>query len=920
MQRLVSVLVLCFMLAGCSLPFATPGAESDPNAANGDQVTISYAAWESERPRFEALAQEFTEANPTIQVVIVALDDLMNYDDQSGQDSQMAALRRVVSGADTAPAFFVSPEAYNTNLLMDLQPLMEADPNFQRDDFFAGALERYGSAGGVWVLPRYFYIQLLEYNKTLFEIANVPEPTPGWSWNDLLGVSEQIAQKNGRTIETYGFLDSSGGSLPLYAELVSQGVNILETPSQDIVLNDPAIVSSIERIRELSDSGALYNGLSGFGLETDDTEPVDPAQMVQDGRVGIWPSEMLAYSFFEGEEQNNELNFETGIVPYPTGDGLFDFGGSDGYLISGGTAHPNEAWKWIEFLSRQDIEQDAFEGGGALPGRVPARQSLADELGFWDSFDEATTEAYRWALENDEQNDIPSNFDYRAIAALSDALAQVLNDSNADVQQILTEAQGSLDEELAQVETTPTAEPDMSPVFVATPEPQEAPEGATTITFMNNGYNPSALRQLSRTFQEQRPDIFVEITSTDTFTGPLEFGEMSRMADCFSWWSQPTSDEDLSALLDLQPLLDADSSFDRDDYPAALLSLYEDDGRLTGLPYTYNIRTLSYNRAIFEESGIGTPTYTWTPDDFLASAQSLTTGEGPNKQYGYVAMSGPLSDILFFANQFDAQLTTGSGENTRPNYDDPDVIQTIQWYIDLAEVHEVMPDIELYYRSEETSTDPTEIVDPYQFILEGRAGMWFDWDQGSFGFEGPIAEGEEDVLQVGAAPLPVANGGLSGDDISTRGFHISAQSEHTQACWDWLKFLSTDISNLQGGTPARISVSQSEEYIQQTSPEAAETADIYAEALQQTAQVSAQSASFGNIDTYWLYKAIDNAIKDEMDLDRGLAEAQETTLAFLDCLDQSEDAQPGTCAKEVDPDYDGYSLEFDGPMPAEIEE
>ncbi|NOK59359.1 MAG: extracellular solute-binding protein [Chloroflexi bacterium AL-W] len=912
MQRIVSVLLVCLILAGCSLPFALPGAESDPNTSNGEQVTISYASWESDRPRFEALAQQFTAANPNIQVAIVPLDDLMNNSGQGDSDSQMAMLRRVVSGADTAPAFFVSPEAYNTNLLMNLQPLMEADPNFQRDDFFAGALERYESDGGVWVLPRYFYVQLLAYNKTLFELANVSEPTPGWSWNDLLGISEQIAQKNGRTIETYGFLDSTGGTLPLYSELVSQGVNIFEIPSQDLVLNEPAFVSSVERIRELSDSGALFN-ISPMGLG-DDTEPVDPSQLVRDGRIGIWPSEMLAYAFFEGEEQNTELDFETGVIPYPTGEGLFDFGGSDGYVISGGTAHPNESWKWIEFLSQQDIEQNTFEGGSSFPGRIPARQSLADELGFRESVDEATAEAYRWALENTGQNPIPTNFDYRAIGILAETMSQVMSDPNADVQQALTEAQGQLDEQLAQVETTPTAEPDMSPVFVATPEPQEAPEGATTITFMNNGYNPSTLRQLSRTFQEQRPDVFVEIAATDTFTGPLEFGEMARTADCFSWWSQPSTDDDLSALLDLQPLIDADSSFERDDYPAALLSMYEHDGRLTGLPYSYNVRTLAYNRTIFEEASIATPTYQWTPDDFLAAAQSLTQGEGDNKQYGYVAMSGPLSDILFFGNQFGAPLTTGSGENIRPNYDDPGVVQTIQWYIDLAKVHEVMPEIELYYRQNET---PTETLDPYQLIQNGQVGMWFDWDQGSFGFIEPGIEGEGDAFEVGSAPLPVGNGGLGGDDISTRGFHISAQTEHSQACWDWLKFLSSDINNLQGGTPARLSIARSEEYIQQTSPEAAEIVEVYAEALQQTSQVSDQSTSFGNIDTYWLYKAIDDAINNEMDLDRGLVEAQETTLAFLECLDESEDAQPGTCATEIDPDYEGYSVERGAPFPVE---
>jgi hypothetical protein len=70
------------------------------------------------------------------------------------------------------------------------------------------------------------------------------------------------------------------------------------------------------------------------------------------------------------------------------------------------------------------------------------------------------------------------------------------------------------------------------------------------------------------------------------------------------------------------------------------------------------------------------------------------------------------------------------------------------------------------------------------------------------------------------------------------------------------------------------------------------------------------------MDLYWFYKAINETIEKDADLAKGLATAQKTTAAFMDCLIKSgKPDKPATCASKVDPSYQGYNTEDpkDGP-------
>jgi ABC-type glycerol-3-phosphate transport system substrate-binding protein len=928
MRRLLSLLILASLLASCagggpapapSAVVPVPGATTSPDGAEG--ATISFAVWDYERPAYEPLIERFMDENPGITVVLVPMDDIASTPNNQGPESSTSMLRRIVSAADTAPAIGIPPEAFGSPLLLDLAPLMDADPNFKRDDFYPGALERWTLKGGTWALPRYFYLQVLSYNRGLFELANVPEPQPGWTWEQMLAAAEQVSAANGGVGASYGYMDNSGGFQPLMAILKSQGIDLTTLSATELRLDDPKIVESIERVRQLSRDGILFQPYQSG----ESAEPVDPAALVTEGRVAIWSDIYLPGP--DGSPQP-PAGIDIGRVPFPA-DTPEPWGGpgGEGYIISGGTAYPNESWKWIEFLSRQQIQMPGEGQPSFQIGRVPARTALAEESGFWEALDEQAAAAYRWALANPAPL-IERTPDYLTLGAVSQAVSQAVGDPKIDTDKALADAQKWLDEQIAQTAgMTPTPAPVLDPVLVATPEPQTAPEGATTITFSVPGYSPAEIRRIARAFREERPDIFVQIKSTDTYTGPLQLADVARSADCFTWGQPPQSEADLKALLDLAPLMDADASFARDDYPPAVLGAYERDGAVYGLPLAFSMRTLNYNRTLFDAAGIETPNGGWSTTDFLAAAQALSSGEGESRQWGYVPLSGVQPDLLFFIGQFGGRLTSGSGQDLRPTYTDPKTVEAIRWYIDLSKTHNVMPPLRLYYKRD----DPGFEDRSYQYVQEGRAGLWFDSGYGAFSkgggavvepaigggprpIEGPIDQ--QLSFEVGVAPLPVGTAGLRTGDIFARGMHISAGTQNAQACWEWLKYMSTDISTVYADYPARISVAQGEAFSSQAGPDRMEVYQIYSEVLKRPSAPGDDPYVLygGQLDVYWLFKAIMDTVEKDADLAQGLDEAQRFTTAFAECVAAGETAP--VCAAKVDPEYQGFNYEDPNVGPA----
>ncbi|MCU0494377.1 MAG: extracellular solute-binding protein [Chloroflexaceae bacterium] len=907
------LLIIPLLLAACSVgqaPQPTPGgtpaaAVGTTPAPTGDVVTIGFGAQEWERRIYEPLIEKFNAENTDMRVQFVSLDEV--YQTQFDPNNPPDQAREVVSRADTATTFFVDPRDVERNLYYNLTPLIEADPTFQRDDYYPSAFASLTHNGNIYGLPRNINLPLMSYNKDLWAARGLQPPGSNLTWQELMTAAEQLAQKQGSQVETYGMLDF-GGFTTVMGEMHAAGVNILTQSPDQVRLDTPEMQAVLEKAASMVESGALYSPAPPGAGEQSSFNPDDMRKLVVDGRVGIWQPSSLPSS-----SNDPPLPFPVGTIAMPD-IGIPYTAAQNSFVMSSGTQHPEQAWRWLSFLSRQSTADEMMHSSNQ---ELPARTSLAEQSKTWQDMDEETKAAVEALLQRPVQPLPAGLFGSRvsAFGPLVEAFNAVLHEKKP-ADEALREAQTKLQEQVAQVALTPQPAPNAAPVTVTTPVAAVAPAGATSIKFMVMGGDMMPIRKLAESFNQNNQGVFVEIVDPNrvtqrtanstsvTVSGSIE--DMFTQSDCFmsGGWRPDT----ITQTLDLQPLVQADAAFQLEDYPAALLQPFQKEGRLTGLPYSVRLPQMSYNTKLFAEAGLEPPKASWTPDEFLNAAQQLTKGSGEEKQYGFVSESRPTQELNFFLKRFGAELFTGKEETLQPTFTDPRVVQASRFYIDLLK-----------------NTSPHETLDGYsrnqnyggsgsQIIFSGRAGMWFSY--GTI-FMSPRMQQPD----VAIAPLPIGTGGISSEDYYSDGLFISSQTQHAEACWTWLKFLSEDTSALSGAYPARSSIVDSPAFQGQAQPGALDVYNAYREALSRADASAASERTYDpRMDTFWFYRAVDRALQGN-DLERELADAQKFTEDFILCgqaeiAAQGETADLSGCATQVDPTYEGFQQPRPSPAPA----
>jgi multiple sugar transport system substrate-binding protein len=843
---------------------ATSAAPPQATSAESEPVTVTFSLFENERAAFEPLIGSFEAANPDVHLQLVMLDPFFARGEPPDYE------RVVLSAADTT-SFPMSPQAIANGWVRDLTPLMEADRAFDRADFFPGTLEAASQGQRLYLMPRSLRVPVLFYNQDLWAAHGLPAPTVDWTWEDLLGAAEQLADRRGAST-VYGMLDWFGTGA-LAGTLATAGV--YRERSDRRPLDDPQVVAAVDRVLGLMKSGAVLSLYEpSFPHDGNHPDEVRAAEFIRNGQIGIWSPDLCCYNL-----QGKPLSLAVGIMPFPRPP-FSNFTSVDSYAMSSGTAHPQEAWRWLAFLSRQAFVPTAdFYNEDTT---IPARPSVAEQSGYWLKQKPEYATALKAIVDGPYARDLIGARPLPIFFEVGfDTVFQAMLQEGKTAQVALRDAQRMREQQALEPSPTPNPEP----IAVATPLP-EATTGSTRIAFGTTGNNGEALRQLAAAFNQQNNGVFVEIAERDVSRIPPPPATLAERLDCFTAFGAPTSAE-ITATLDLRPLADADPSFDLNDYYPAFLAPFEHNSGLYGLPHEVYLRTLMYNQSIFEATGLARPSAEWTLDDLLATARSLTQGARAARQYGFAAPFSSWREVLFVLDRRGAAATTGGVAGLAPNYTNPQLRQAVQIYLDL--LREASPHARLtdYARDEPEHNHASELIDA------GRVAMWF-----SFGVDERQANG----WILAAAPPPGLRS-VGPNDFVASGLYISAKTQHRDACWAWLKFLSRDASTLAGVFPARRSLAESLGVTASLPAGTAETYRAYRPALERAPTGEPAMADSSTIDYYWLARAMDRALQGQ-DLERELDEAQRLTTQFLACV--REGASGAVCAKQVDPNYQGW--------------
>jgi multiple sugar transport system substrate-binding protein len=330
--RALFLLLLISAVSGCAKP--APPAEP---------VTISFAYPDLEAERYDALVTEFSEIYPHITI-----EHSAEYDE--------------------ADVLLVSPfnldDLLEEDALLNLDPLVQDDESFDLADYYPGAVGSFISDDRLWAIPYGVTVMVLYYNQDIFDRYGVPYPKPGWTWSDFLDVARAIRDP---IDGVFGYGDVDEYFDPLIFVYLRGGriTDSMQNPTR-MTYDDPQTIAAMEWYAALAHD---------YNVAPQNTQLYEIGGNVRAGvyaeRIGMWIDwiDQRGGSTHIDHDWPAVWQMRWGMVPLPQYEEAFVPMITDGYAISSDTAHPDECWQWISFLSAQ----------AQLPSNmIPARTSLAE--------------------------------------------------------------------------------------------------------------------------------------------------------------------------------------------------------------------------------------------------------------------------------------------------------------------------------------------------------------------------------------------------------------------------------------------------------------------------------------------------------------------------------------------------------------
>jgi ABC-type glycerol-3-phosphate transport system substrate-binding protein len=892
MMKNFVVLLMLLLLAACSRGKVAETVVTNPTETSvtdpTDAITLRIITQDWQLSSYRTLAEIFEAENPDIAIKIVSYEETLGLG-SAGRIPPDDAAERLVSAADLIPTDVLGTINFASGLLLDLGPLIETDTAFDEADFYPNALDYFKSDGGVWGLPGSLHFELIFYNKDAFDAASYSYPQAGWSWDDLLAAAQATTLRENNEVVQWGLVHSRLNPQLFVRPRTGPLIDITTDPPT-VHFDRPEVASALQWYVDLFLLHEVAPNLEEPEPDEKGIVFLPEYELIAAGKAAMWVDYSGAWPWRSGE-------MNVGVAPFPVdapGDRTTPVN-INGFVLSAGTRHPEAAWRWLKFLSQQPSASFGWDTA------VPARRSVAEAAGFWDRVDPELGDTLRYALGHAYffRFGIQSSALYEAVTAVfteNRPVAAALADAQA-------QAEIDIANSAAAQEKTEAVE-----IVVGEPEDTALSEGAVSIVFTTmggvDGLTP--YRNLAKTFQEQNPDVVIELKTPDFSGGPIYLHNLAANSDCLLWYGGAISEQERAAVLNLEPFLAADPELGKEDFYPQTLDAFSYQGQLWGVPAGINVMLIMYNKALFDQAGIPYPQDIWTMDEFLAAAVALTVGDDPEtRQYGYVPQEFELDDLTAFVERLGAQFLDDSVDPPQLTFTHPDTVEAMRWFTALTTEFGVKPTFMTNVGTMSANTGRVRKT----LIENGRAAMWSYQGRQSY------PEINIDGLDVGVIPLPLGPDGTATMTGAITGYFISAGTEHKQACWQWIKFLGEQFYLVSVGNslPARRSIAESATYVQTVGAELA--AVNRAAAVEQTglslhARLNTNARWLGNGAWWWLSYAYDQILSSGVTVEEALAAVQGKADVYRDCVITRDALEnPGgqrTCLGEVDdtvPDF-----------------
>ncbi|EGL83949.1 extracellular solute-binding protein family 1 [Caldalkalibacillus thermarum TA2.A1] len=404
---LVVGLVLVLLTACGGNDTATNDAATDEGGK--EQVTLRLSGWVSSESETRVLREQialFEEKYPHIKV---------NYEPISGD--YMQQIQMMMASNDEPDVFYMdvafAQDYIAQDVLVDLTPFIEAHGT-DVDDFYPNLLEGFSKDGAIYGLPKDYSTLALVYNVDMFEEAGVEVPT---TWDELVEVAKALTTDERKGLSMSYELGRVGAFLYQNgAEFVSE--------DGTVKVNSPEAIEAVEFYAGLREEHGVADTPAnlGDGWQGESFKNEHAAMVVE----GPW---IVGYL----QDEAPELNYKVAELPYSKQPATYAF--TVAYVMGQNSAHKEEAFKLIEFLTGPEAQQITVEGGLALPSRM----SLAED------FIEKYPEREAWVLGGDYARPYTLGLNFGRKNQIIDSAVEAVFLGQKTAEEALNEAQQEID-------------------------------------------------------------------------------------------------------------------------------------------------------------------------------------------------------------------------------------------------------------------------------------------------------------------------------------------------------------------------------------------------------------------------------------------------------------------------------------------
>ncbi|MCR8643331.1 sugar ABC transporter substrate-binding protein [Paenibacillus sp. N1-5-1-14] len=364
MKRMWSGAIVLLLLAIMILPACS-------SSDNGKVTITQYTLDTDDKAYIEKLVPEFEKLNPNIKVNILKAP-LNEY------DSKLQNLVASKQAPDVTSHFgnggFI--EYYNKGLVREMTDLLEG---FKPEEYGLpqNLMDIYKQNGKVYGIPVYSYVSLLMYNKDLFDKAGLPYPPSdyedkSWTWDKMLEYAKKLTHVTESPNDTTYGLDWFWGEKdmrPVYfnAKVYSDDTWNNGGKPSEVYFNSPEVIAANQKINDLvfKDKVMAPNAFNQ-AIAGQDGDPFAT------GKIGM--SVGGAWNLAAAKD----FSFKVGVAAVPAGPNpkVRDVLYVDPLFILKDSKHPKEAFEWIKFQLKKDIQEKSIELSGGTP---PANQQALDK-------------------------------------------------------------------------------------------------------------------------------------------------------------------------------------------------------------------------------------------------------------------------------------------------------------------------------------------------------------------------------------------------------------------------------------------------------------------------------------------------------------------------------------------------------------